>query len=308
MRYGLPYRGSKSRIAPEIVGHLPSGAVFYDLFCGGCAVTHAAMLSGRWERFVVNDLQGDMAELFVNAANGKYRNEDRWISREDFLSLKDADAYVRVCWSFGNNGKDYLYGRGIEPYKRALHHAVVFGDFAPLSELCPEVVDSCRAALSGVEERSARRVEIGRAVVRWLKANGTPEMLLNNPLYRSSKFKGGRVDFLESLESLERLERYSTDYRDVPIEDGGVVYCDPPYKDADGYVTGAFDHDAFYDWVRNAEFPVYVSEYSMPEDFIPVWEKPVAVLANQKGTDGKVTERLYLHEKWANEVWKPTLF
>ena len=323
MRYGLPYRGSKSRIAPEIAAHLPSGAVFYDLFCGGCAVTHAAMLSGRWERFVVNDLQGDMAELFVNAANGKYRNEDRWISREDFLSQKDADAYVRVCWSFGNNGRSYLYGRGIEPYKRALHHAVVFGDFAPLSELCPEVVDACRSALAGIEERSARRVEIGRAVVRWLKANGTPEMVLNNPLYRSSKFKGGRVDFLESLESLERLEslesleslqslqsleRLNLDYRDVPIEDGGVVYCDPPYRGVSGYVTGAFDHDAFYDWVRNAEFPVYVSEYSMPEDFIPVWEKPVAVLANQKGTDGKVTERLYLHEKWANEVWKPTLF
>ena len=326
MRYGLPYRGSKSRIAPEIVGHLPSGAVFYDLFCGGCAVTHAAMLSGRWERFVVNDLQGDMAELFVNAANGKYRNEDRWISREDFLSQKDADAYVRVCWSFGNNGKDYLYGREIEPYKRALHYAVVFGDFAPLSELCPEVVDSCRAALSGIEERGARRVEIGRAVVRWLKANGTPEMLLNNPLYKSCRFKQGRLESLESLERLERLqslerlerlqrlqsleslERLNLDYRDVPIEDGGVVYCDPPYRGVSGYVTGAFDHDAFYDWVRNAEFPVYVSEYSMPEDFIPVWEKPVAVLANQKGTDGKVTERLYLHEKWAHEVWKPTLF
>ena len=320
MRYGLPYRGSKSRIAPEIAAHLPSGAVFYDLFCGGCAVTHAAMLSGRWERFVVNDLQGDMAELFVNAANGKYRNEDRWISREDFLSQKDADAYVRVCWSFGNNGRSYLYGRGIEPYKRALHHAVVFGDFAPLSELCPEVVDSCRAALSGIEERGARRVEIGRAVVRWLKANGTPEMLLNNPLYKSCRFKQGRLERLESLESLERLERLqrlqsleslerlNLDYRDVPIEDGGVVYCDPPYRGVSGYVTGAFDHDAFYDWVRNAEFPVYVSEYSMPEDFIPVWEKPVAVLANQKGADGKVTERLYLHEKWAHEVWKPTLF
>ena len=272
------------------------------------------MLSGKWARFVVNDLQGDMAELFVNAANGKYRNEDRWISRDDFFKMRDADAYVRVCWSFGNNGRSYLYGRGIEPYKRALHYAVVFGDFAPLSELCPEVVDACRSALAGIEERSVRRVEIGSAVVRWLKANGTPEMVLNNPLYRSSKFKGGRVDFLESLErlqsleSLERLERYSTDYRDVPIEDGGVVYCDPPYRGVSGYVTGAFDHDAFYDWARNAEFPVYVSEYSMPEDFIPVWEKPVAVLANQKGSDGKVTERLYLHERWANEVWKPTLF
>lgn len=49
MKYGLPYRGSKSRIAADIVEHLPSGPALYDLFAGGCAVTHAAMIAGRWE-------------------------------------------------------------------------------------------------------------------------------------------------------------------------------------------------------------------------------------------------------------------
>ena len=253
------------------------------------------MLSGKWARFVVNDLQGDMAELFVNAANGKYRNEDRWISRDDFFKMRDADAYVRVCWSFGNNGRSYLYGRGIEPYKRALHHAVVFGDFAPLSELCPEVVDSCRAALSGVEERGARRVEIGRAVVRWLKANGTPEMLLNNPLYRSSKFKGGRVDFLESLESLERLERLNMDYRDVPLPEGCVVYCDPPYAGTDGYGVkkDAFDSDTFWEWARKCERPLFISEYAAPPDFVCVRE--FSHLSSLSATAcNKVVERLFV--------------
>lgn len=41
-KYGMPYQGSKSRIAEEIIGMLPAGGVFYDLFAGGCAITHAA--------------------------------------------------------------------------------------------------------------------------------------------------------------------------------------------------------------------------------------------------------------------------
>ena len=307
MNYGLPYKGSKSKLAARILECIPSASVFVDLFCGGCAVAHAALLSGRFGKVVINDIEGDVSRLFADAVNGRFRNETRWISREDFFRLKDTEPYVRYCWSFGNNGRDYLYSKAVEPYKRAVHYAVVFGDFAELRRLCPLVADDAEKALEGLTTKKTRRVEIGRAIVRRLRGC-KPEDLKSNPLYGQIRLKSGGTVRSQRLESLQSLERYSTDYRDVPIEDGGVVYCDPPYKGAGGYVTGAFDHDAFYDWVRNAEFPVYVSEYSMPEDFIPVWEKPVAVLANQKGADGKVTERLYLHEKWANEVWKPTLF
>lgn len=56
MNYGIPYQGSKNRIAKDIVELLPSGKRFVDLFAGGCAMTHAAMLSGKYERFLVNDL------------------------------------------------------------------------------------------------------------------------------------------------------------------------------------------------------------------------------------------------------------
>lgn len=311
MKYGIPYRGSKSRIAADIVEHLPSGAALYDLFAGGCAVTHAAMIAGRWDRYVVNDIQGDMPELFVDAIHGKYRHMSRWISREDFERLKYTDAFVRCCWSFGNDTKTYLYGREIEPYKRALHYAVVFDDFGPLGELCPEVCGACRWVLSDIDDRSKRRVAIGRAITSWLREHGTREIIMNNPLYKSCRREKGRVQSLESLESLERLERlerYAADYREIPITKDAIVYCDPPYKSANGYCTGAFDHDAFYEWARNADFPVYVSEYSMPDDFERIWAQDVNVLANQFGADGKVTEGLFVHRKWVNDIWKPTLF
>lgn len=169
MRYGLGYRGSKSRIAPELVEHLPCADVFVDLFAGGCAVTHAAMLSGRYRRFVANDCTG-MPELFRAAAEGRYRDETRWISREDFQRLKDTDLYVKTCWSFGNNGRNYLYGADIEPYKEALHHAVFFRDFALVRRRMPCVAAEVERRLTPIEDRRLRRVEIGRAIVDALNA------------------------------------------------------------------------------------------------------------------------------------------
>ena len=44
MSYGLPYQGSKSRIADWVVGNLPSAPVLVDIMCGGGAVSHAALL------------------------------------------------------------------------------------------------------------------------------------------------------------------------------------------------------------------------------------------------------------------------
>ena len=39
-----------------------------------------------------------------------------------FFDLKEADPYVKYCWSFGNNGDAYLYAPEIERFKKHLHH------------------------------------------------------------------------------------------------------------------------------------------------------------------------------------------
>ena len=69
--------------------------------------------------------------LFIDALNGKYENDTRWISREDFFRLRDTDPFVAIVWSFGNNMRDYLYSVEIEPLKRAIHYAVFFDDYEP---------------------------------------------------------------------------------------------------------------------------------------------------------------------------------
>lgn len=131
MRYGIPYKGSKNSIAKWIVDSLPRADTFVDLFMGGGAVTHAALLSGKYKNFIINDIDGRMPQLFLDCIDGKYtpENHSEWISREDFIEKKDADAYIALIWSFGNNGKDYLYSREIEPFKKAYHYAVFYGNY-----------------------------------------------------------------------------------------------------------------------------------------------------------------------------------
>lgn len=58
MRFGIPYKGSKNSIAEWVVGNLPRADTFVDLFCGGCAITHAALLSGKYKNFIINDIDG----------------------------------------------------------------------------------------------------------------------------------------------------------------------------------------------------------------------------------------------------------
>ena len=89
-------------------------------------MTHAAMISGKYETFLANDLQGFGLRLFRDAISGKCNGRWReWVSREEFNAKKNTDALIALCWSFSNNGRDYLYSKNIESQKKTLHEQVV---------------------------------------------------------------------------------------------------------------------------------------------------------------------------------------
>ena len=93
-----------------------------------------------------------------------------------------------------------------------------------------------------------------------------------------------RLERLESLQSLARLERlqsleslpgaltaHSGDYRELCFDEPGIIYCDPPYKSTEERYGQEFDFNGFYSWCEHQANPVYISEYTMPEDrFVPV--------------------------------------
>ena len=271
-KYGLPYKGSKSGIAEFILDNLPMKENFYDLFAGGCSITHAALLSKKWKHVYFNDINGGITQLFLDAISGKYKDETRWISREDFFALKDTDPYVCYCWSFGNNGRSYLYSKEIEPYKKACHFAIVFDEWKLLEELCPEVVDAAKKALEGMGDRKLRRLRFGPSIVKELKRLGDWDLVQNNPLYKSCHWRGGKLDGkqndLQSLQSLERLQSLQSlnmSYDEIEIKPDSVVYCDIPYRNTNDYGMD-FDYEKFYAWAESQRELVVISEYSMPED------------------------------------------
>lgn len=243
--------GSKNFIASKIISALPSAEVFVDLFAGGCAVTHAAMLSGKYKKVIANDIEGNGIRLFVNAIQGKYHDEKRWISREEFYLLKDIDPYVRLCWSFGNNGSDYLYSHDVEPYKKALHAMCFAKTPFDRAKAYKEVVHK----LEGVIEKSSKDISKG----------------INNLERLESLERLQRLEMMQCLE-LPDLQTSFLDYREVHIPENAVVYCDIPYKDktTKGYGGGQFDHDEFYAWAKNKS-GIFISEYAMPEDFVDVY-------------------------------------
>ena len=289
MNYGLPYKGSKNKLASKIFELFPKRKNFYDLFCGGCAMTHFGMLHNKFEKFIINDINPMCPALFFDAINGKFKNETRWISREDFLNSNEP--YVKFVWSFGNNLRSYLYSKEIEPYKKACHYAIVFDDFSLIKELCPEVYDVTKKALDGIKNIKKRRLAFGPAVIKELKRLGDWSVVENNPLYKSAHWRGGKLDgknndlqslqsleslerlqslgrleSLESLERLESLEQFSTDYQNIEIKKDSVIYCDIPYEGTDGYNGIDFDFERFYSWCEKQTEPLFISSYKMPQD------------------------------------------
>ncbi len=279
MRYGVPYRGSKNKIADWVVDHLPDGKTLVDLFAGGCAVTHAAILAGRWENFIINDL-GDAPEVFENAVNGKYANEKRWISREDFYKLKDSDPYVSIVWSFGNNRRDYLYGKDIEPIKKAIHYARVFNDDSLMSQL--------------KESNKSERLVSYEKAERLQSLESLQRLQSLESLQRLQS-----LESLQRLQSLESLQRLQLDYRNVEIPQGAVVYADPPYKNTNhtGY-AGQFDYGDFEKWLAYVPFMVIVSEYNAPKgctEIASIKKQQTMGTGNKGGTN---IEKLFVQDRF----------
>ena len=347
--WGLPYMGSKNSIAKGVVNALPSGERLVDLFAGGCAITDYALKNtNKFSRFLVNDLNRWSPQTYLKALAGGFKDEERWISRQDFFRMKDTDPYVKLCFSFGNNLKTYMYNPELEPYKRALHHIIFWENYGPMEELCPQVVDIIKEYCKG-KDRKGRRLATGYAVADHIKQKGSVEYWQSNPMFREVKVKWSperrglkgselannalkdistksilpsteRLERLKSLESLERQERLQNiadmteraslspqdmfietsniSYTDYVYCDGDVVYCDPPYKNTIDYGI-RFDSDAFWEWASTRSYPVYVSEYQAPEDFVSIWNKEKRVLLDRESLAAPRTEHLFVHKRFA---------
>ena len=281
MNYGLPYMGSKSRICDWLMAHLPPAETFVDLFAGGCAVTHAALLSGRYQHFIANDIQGEYPRLFLRLATEGLKPEEFYpVSREEFEFRKAADPLIRLVWSFGNNEKKgYLYASELEPLKLVAHEMCVASSMDERYTAYKKFIEILSETLQDIDSRLFSVERLDR-----LK----------------------QLQSLCSLDCLKQLRVVDCDYRNIQIPENSIVYADPPYVGTAKYSSGEFNHTEFYEWLRHVQHPVYVSEYAMPDDFVCVAETELKSIL---GSNNKsVIERLFLHERFAERQETMNLF
>ena len=296
MNYGIPYKGSKNKIAEKLIEQLPSATHFYDLFGGGGAMTHCALLSGKYEFVHYNELNPLVFKAFKMAINGEFKDENRWISREDFERLKDSGPYVAICFSFGNNLKGYAYDKECEKFKKAVHYSIFFDD----NSLLKEYIDLSNFNYSS-ENLKERRLELQRYLTVLLNENKIVDTVRKhfNTENNNARNVIQSLERLERLQSLESLNNVGVllsnlSYEQVPIEENSVIYCDPPYINTDTYLDD-FNHEKFYQWLRECREKnqqVFISEYQMPDDFHEVFSINKRVFFSRKQNTCKL-EKLF---------------
>ena len=299
--YGLPYNGSKDKICEKICSLFPIKENFYDLFMGGGSITHYQLLQNQYKNYYANDFNPLVVKAFDMAIHGKFKNETRWISHEEFDKRKNVDPYVAFCFSFGNDLKSYAYGKEIEPYKKALHYLIVFEDESLMKEIFPNVDFSFVHKIKDVNER---RLKVKKVIDNLLITSDDNRIRSNESLQSFIQ-----LESCEQLASIERLAIYNKSYDEIEIKPNSVIYLDPPYKSTNKYeISKDFDYEKFYSWCERQTELCFISEYSMPKDrftCIAEIEHRSIICANENQS---VIERVFLPNHQIKDYKIPSLF
>lgn len=98
---------------------------------------------------------------------------------------------------------------------------------------------------------------------------------------------------------IKDVDFYCGDYKNVPLVENSIIYCDIPYKNTTQYNTSkGFDYEEFYTWCEdkhNEGHKIYISEYYMPEDrFECVWQKEITSGLTVESSQKKGIEKLFI--------------
>lgn len=303
MNYGMPYKGSKNKIAEWVVDQLPAADNLYDLFGGGGAITHCAALSGKYKTIHYNDIQSGLTNTFKKAVNGEYKNYTDWVSREDFLNSDDI--FVKMLWSFGNSCRNYMYSPQVEPWKKAIHYAVFFQNYSYFKEFGIDDVELKESTphLRRLEfcKLYRKKEKEWKKKMKNLKESKRPYEL--ESMERLERFQRlemlvnainlERINDLENENLLTNIEYYEKSYDEFEIPENSVIYCDIPYKGTDKYLND-FNYDKFYKWACEQTVPIYISEYDMPSDKFEVIDEIEKNVSLNDKKNKKAIEKIFV--------------
>lgn len=301
MSLGIPYMGSKRKLASDILSKITARhqgiTDFYDLFGGGGAISFTAIRDYRFNVHY-NELNKHIYSLVEYLKNNKELQAKfyEWVTREEFhkqvnKTNEEADWYsgfVMSCWSFGNNSeKGYMYGAEIEDSKRLAHNLIVNGCLESMTKLnidIPSIID--------IKDIQKRR-------------NVFCDYMKKEVKHRDDITHLSNMQNLQYIQNLQNLQTSNTSYENVLINGNNpIIYCDIPYKGTGEYKEGGFNHDKFYEWFENLDYPAYLSEYDAPFEKIEMFAHRSSLSATNNKK--KVFESIFWNGK--GNIIKNTLF
>ena len=264
MSYGIPYTGSKNTICKWLLQYIPKTDVFVDVFTGGAAVAHAVISAGKANRVIANDISEGVVRLLNEVLSGKYVNESRWVSRDEFIEKKESDPFIKFEWSYGNEGFYYVYATAIQDHIRALHRALVDDNWDEFNSRFPSMTEQMKLVLATAGDNTQlRRNLFKRQFLKLVhlqlnimyKHKGQQSLFSTKEvdpgmenvkefIERDNAGKVGRtvaaVGTLIHLMNFDRMKEFAQldssklcitqgDYRQLDIPQGAFIYCDPPY-------------------------------------------------------------------------------
>lgn len=193
----------------------------------------------------------------------------KFITREEFNRHKNDmtafGGFVAQCYSFGNNGRDYLFNPKTEKLKHLMHDVVVYQD---------------KPAFNKLQELLKVHLTFPEGNLRDRKLNLRQQMM---SIYNDEAHG--------LLQQLERLIITNKSYDEVEINtpyDETIVYLDPPYRNTGKY-KNHIDFDKLDNFARNIKYTCFMSEYNAPFQEIFSIKKRVTMDAQDN--------RLYKQEK-----------
>jgi len=300
---GLPYMGSKRKLAPKIIKKILNDnhntKYFYDLFGGGGAISFYVANNYLDIKVFYNEYNKGVVELLKKIKkDGITKEFYNFIDRESFIKNKDKDDWIsglsKTVYSFGNNQKTYLYGKDIESHKYLLHKIIVDNSIEHLEKFNKKY--DIKLNLSKKDDIRDRKLEICGEIKKILKEQ-------NNIIRRLIQVEHlDRIKLLENLKNKINFEILNYSYDEVEIKtpiDETIIYLDPPYKNTGKYQKD-IDHNKLKDYIHSSPYTIYLSSYENVYDMYLVdeYEHRSSLSAI---TNNKVIEKLYCNRKIENK-------
>jgi len=296
----VPYMGSKNKIAIDLLREMlkvkPKAKYFYDLFGGGGSMSFTASQIGLKTHY--NELQTSLVNfidyIFNRVKKGLKEQyglfpDDlyNFIDRQEFIKLKNEDSikgqFARICYSFGNNQRGYLFG-DIEKTKHLAHNIVMFRCEKSLKEF--NKINKVNYTISNAKTWNERRLHYKTEWNQHMKIKDCSKLEM--------------LQQLEGLQNLERLQPIFTtsnlSYKEVKINtpiDETIIYLDPPYRNTGKYIEGKdFDYKELDQWFLENKYTCFMSEYNAPHKVIFEIDK-LSLLNNSEEKKKVVKEKLF---------------